>query len=470
MAKNKKIQKAERESFNIKDKLLEALKASAPEVFTEGRINWEKVKIALGEHLDASSEKFNFTWAGKAGAVTNVVIPSKATLRPDEKESVKFDTSENLFIEGDNLEVLKLLQKSYFEQVKMIYIDPPYNIDGDRIYRDDFKRTIDNYFEQTGQVDDKGNRLQTNTESSGRFHSDWLSMMYSRLKLAWHLLSSDGLIFISIDDIEIHHLRIIMNEIFGEEHFVGVLKRRASRKTAHLSKSMSDMCDYVLIYGKTEIEKPLSIEKVKDSTRPVFNEGNAISIRTIPAGTKAKCDDGKYNKGQYKARSINFELMDDLRIKNGMTVNEVKIQGPFRINQNTLEKTVYITSNFSLRRYLLDDEKDILKAMNDLVDDSAFYNENGTEELERIFSVRGVFNNPKPIQLIQYLIKATESSMLDGQQMIVLDFFAGSGTTAHAVLAQNQDGGNRKFILVQLPEKLDSNNKEQKAAYVFVCP
>ena len=470
MAKSKIIQKAERESLNIKDKLLETLKASAPEVFAEGRVNWDKLRRALGEHLETSADKFNFMWAGKAQAVTNVLIPSKATLRPDQKESVKFDTSENLFIEGDNLEVLKLLQKSYFEQIKMIYIDPPYNINGDRIYHDDFTRSIDNYLEQTEQIDAKGNRLQTNAESSGRFHSDWLALMYPRLKLAWNLLSDDGLIFISIDDVEVHHLRILMNEIFGEDHFIGVLKRRASRKTAHLSKSMSDMCDYVLIYGKSEIENPLSVENVKDTTRPVFNEGNAISIRTIPLGIKAKCEDGKYKKGQYKARSINFELLDDLVIKNGVTLNEIHVQGPFRINQETLNKTVYITKNVSLRRYLLDAEKDTLKAMNDLVDNPLFYNEKGTEGLEKIFSRKNMFNNPKPVQLIQHFMKATESSLSDTENVIVCDFFAGSATTAHAVLAQNQeDGGKRKFILVQMPEPTDPKSEAYKAGYKTIA-
>ena len=219
MAKTKSIQKAERESMNIKGKLLESLKASVPEVFAEGKVNWDKLRQALGEHLETAIEKFNFTWAGKAQAITNVLIPSKATLKPDKKESVKFDESENLFIEGDNLEVIKLLQKSYFEKVKMIYIDPPYNTGNDFVYKDDFRQPLKNYLEQSGQVDSEGNRLSTNTQASGRFHSDWLTMMYPRLKLAWNLLRHDGVIFVSIDDKEVHHLRMIMDEIFGEECF-----------------------------------------------------------------------------------------------------------------------------------------------------------------------------------------------------------------------------------------------------------
>src|SRR3989338_4024778 len=190
-------------SSNLGEEKLAELQRTLPGAFSENKIDWAKLRTVLGDKIDERIEKFSFTWAGKSGAIQNVLIPSKATLRPDKKESVKFDESENLFIEGDNLEVLKLLQKAYFEQVKMIYIDPPYNTGGDFVYRDDFASPLQNYLKQTGQKDGDGTNLTTNRETSGRFHSDWLSMMYPRLKLAWNLLRDDGVIFVSIDDHEV---------------------------------------------------------------------------------------------------------------------------------------------------------------------------------------------------------------------------------------------------------------------------
>ena len=189
------VKKVNLTSSDLTEEKLAELRRVLPEAFSEDRIDWEKLRAVLGEKIDERIEKFGFTWAGKSGAIQNVLIPSKATLRPDKKDSVKFDESENLFIEGDNLEVLKLLQKAYFEQVKMIYIDPPYNTGGDFVYRDDFSAPLDSYLKQTGQKNGNGDHLTTNRETSGRYHSDWLSMMYPRLKLAWSLLRDDGVIF-----------------------------------------------------------------------------------------------------------------------------------------------------------------------------------------------------------------------------------------------------------------------------------
>ncbi|MEK7161190.1 MAG: site-specific DNA-methyltransferase, partial [Patescibacteria group bacterium] len=197
------IQKVNLTSALISNDQLEKLRGVLPEAFSENKIDWDKLKAVLGCQIDPRMEKFSFTWAGKSDAIKNVLIPSKATLRPAKDESVDFDKTENLFIEGDNLEVLKLLQKAYFEQVKMIYIDPPYNTGGDFVYHDDFKSPLKSYLEQTGQTDAEGNKLQTNTETNGRYHSDWLTMMYPRLKLAWNLLKPNGVIFISIDDHEV---------------------------------------------------------------------------------------------------------------------------------------------------------------------------------------------------------------------------------------------------------------------------
>ncbi len=215
----------------------------------------------LGDEIDERIEKFSFTWTGKSNAIKNVLIPSKATLSPAKDESVKFDTSENLFIEGDNLEVLKLLQKAYFEKVKMIYIDPPYNTGGDFVYHDNFTAPLKNYLQQTGQVDAEGNKLQTNRETSGRYHSDWLSMMYPRLKLAWNLLRDDGVIFISIDDNEAHRLMMLSDEIFGEESFVAVFPWKKRTAKSDVPFGVSQEYEWVICYAKLNFVGGLSFER-----------------------------------------------------------------------------------------------------------------------------------------------------------------------------------------------------------------
>ncbi|MHA1587826.1 MAG: site-specific DNA-methyltransferase, partial [Candidatus Thorarchaeota archaeon] len=380
------------------------------------------------------------------------------------EESINFNGAENVFIEGENLEVLKLLQKSYHGKVKMIYIDPPYNTGNEFIYPDDYKEPLRQYLRLTGQVSKEGVKLTTNTETSGRYHSNWLSMMYPRLFLARSLLREDGVIFVSIDDHEVHNLRLLMDETFGPENFCGTIKRKAARKTAFLSKTMSDVCDYVVIYSRGPLSDVLSVAQVKDDTRPVLNATNKPSRRIVRAGTEARCDDGIYAAGEYTTRSLSFTLHSELVVASGKVTIDTAVTAPWRVNQDILDKTLYITRNFSFRRYLLSKEKSKAKTLNDLLDESTCYNEKGTECVSELLQAQGVFDNPKPVGLVKYLIRASEATKND----VVLDFFAGSGTTAHAVLDLNkQDGGNRKFILVQLPEPLDPNNKDQKAGADF---
>ena len=268
---NKNYKKINLTSSNLTEEKLEELRRIIPEAFSETEIDWEKLRAVLGDAVDERIEKFNFTWAGKSNAVKNVLIPSKATLRPAKDESVKFDISENLFIEGDNLEVLKLLQKAYFEKVKMIYIDPPYNTGGDFVYHDNFAAPLKNYLQQTGQVDAEGNKLKTNRETNGRYHSDWLSMMYPRLKLAWNLLRDDGVVFISIDDNELHHLRMLMDEVFGEENFVALLiwKSRQNKDNRNTTGVSVDH-EYIVCYSKDNQHKALrgSERKLEQYTNP----------------------------------------------------------------------------------------------------------------------------------------------------------------------------------------------------------
>lgn len=450
-------------SFKINEVQLKQLRQIAPEAFRDNILDFNTLYEALAESIEddeIENEHFGLSWPGKRKAKKLATLPAKFSLDYLEGQGINEKTSKNFLIEGDNLEVLKLLQKSYSEKIKIIYFDPPYNTGTDLIYEDDFSETAEEYLNRSGAVDEHGRILSTNVKADGRFHSKWLNMMYPRIKLARNLLKDDGIMCVSIDDNELHNLRTIMNEIFGDENFIGVLKRRASRKTAHLSGTMSDMCDYVVIYCKSELSAPLSIEKVKDSTRPVFNKGNSITTRIIRSGTEARCGDGIYKKGNYKVKSLEFRLLDDLIIKDGKSVNEVVVSGPWRINQQVLDKTIYYTRNFGLRRYLLPEEQDSAKAMNDLLDDPTLYNEVGSEMLEKLFGFAGAFDNPKPTSLIKLLINACEGADIN-DDFILLDFFAGSGTSGHAIFDLEENFENKKFILVQLDERI----KPEKAAF-----
>lgn len=436
---------------------VEQLRALFPEAFSEDGIDFDVLKQLLGGAVTEREEKYGLNWHGKRRARQIALTPSTGTLRPAPEESVDWDTTQNLMIEGDNLEVLKLLQKSYAGKVKLIYIDPPYNTGKDFVYPDDFRDSIRNYQELTGQVDGEGRRLTSNTEASGRFHTDWLNMMYPRLRLARNLLREDGVIFISIDDAEMANLRTLCDEVLGEENFAGVIKRRAARKTAFLSKRMTDMCDYVVVYVRSESAAPLSAGQVSDGTRPVFNEGNATTVRILRAGATAKCADGAYPPGSYAARSLAFELLDEVRVAAGQVVADARISGPWRINQDVLDRTLFVTSNFGLRRTMLPEELNKAKLLNDLLDDASCYNEKGSEELLGLFGV-AAFSNPKPRGLIEYLCAAAGA----GEGDLVVDFFAGSGTTGHAVMAMAADGQRRRYLLVQLPEQVDPGNKDQQ--------
>lgn len=456
--------------FQFDEERIKKLYEIVPEAFADGKINWHSLQEALGNYKeddDLDSEHFGLFWPGKREARRLSSLPSKYTLIPVPEEGIDHANSNNVFIEGDNLEVLKLLQKNYAGLIKMIYIDPPYNTGKDFVYDDDFKESVDAYLKTSGQLDEENKSFVANVKSDGRFHSKWLSMMYPRLRLARNLLKDDGLIFISIDDNEIHNLRQIMNEIFGEASYVGTLKRRAARKTAHLSASMSDLCDYVVVYCKSFISAPLSVGNVKDTTRPVFNQGNSLSTRVIKADVECRCKDGIYKQGTYKVKTLEFELLDDLTIENGKSLNDVVIKGPWRINQDVLDKTVYFTKNFGLRRYLLPEEMENAKSINDLIDDPQIYNELGSEAVDKLFGFPGAFENPKPPALLDFLIRATEGTdRLD--DFIILDFFAGSGTTGHSIIENHNSEISKKFILVQLDEPISQEKTAFKKGFKYI--
>jgi len=444
-------------SSNLSEQKQEELRRILPEAFSENKIDWEKLRAVLGDEIDERIEKFSFTWAGRSNAIKNVLIPSKATLSPAKDESVKFDTSENLFIEGDNLEVLKLLQKAYFEQVRMIYIDPPYNTGGDFVYHDNFTAPLKNYLQQTGQVDADGNKLQTNKETSGRYHSDWLSMMYPRLKLAWNLLRDDGVIFVSIDDHELHHLRMALDEVFGEENFVGILIWRKKEGGGQTDTYFATEHEYIVVYAKTSEFKWLDEEIPSDEAK--FNKedekGKFIAVKLAKWGSASrkedrpkmyfplKSPDGKNvypqapdgSDGRWRVGKARMELLlkEDLVFfekKNGEWI-------PY-------EKIYYSEGETKKIK-----ERSILYEVATTGD--------GANELTEIFGVKDIFENPKPTELVKFFIEHSTE-----KDSIILDFFAGSGTTAQAVLSLNDDEDtNRKFILVQLPETV----AEKSVAY-----
>ncbi len=372
-------------------------------------------------------------------------------------------TDGNMIIKGDNLEALKALLPKYEGKIKCIYIDPPYNTDKDEfVYPDKFDKEEAEVLGLANLSENDFARMDFCFKTK-KSHNGWLAFMYPRLLLAKDLLSKDGVIFISIDDNEQANLKLLCDEIFNEENFIGSIKRRAARKNTFLSNKISDMCDLVFVYSKTNLFTPLSVGNVVDKTRPVFNEGNSIDVREININTEARVKDGVYKKGIYKARTIEFELLEDLKIEKGRTINKVEIKGPFRVQQDLINKTIYITKNFSLRRHLLPEELDTAKLMSDLLDKPSCYNEHGSDHLNTLFESRDIFSNPKPVPLIEYLMNAC-SSVTDTEPMIILDFFAGSGTTGEAVMKLNaEDGGNRKFILCQIDEPI----KEDKHAYKF---
>ena len=396
--------------------------------------------------------------------------PIRKTLRPCKEESVNWDTTENLYIEGDNLEVLKLLQNSYLGKVKMIYIDPPYNTGNDFIYNDDFKMSSDEYAEESGTFDDEGNRMFKNTDSNGRFHSDWCSMIYSRLILARNLLSDDGVIFISIDDNEQENLKKICCDVFGEQNFIECLKWKRKKQPSFLAKHTAKVMEYVLVYSKNyyNLEK-LSIENISDSTKKVINLTNNYSKRIFKAGVKVKSiDDGIIPKGKYIIKTMEIEYLEDIYVCSGRTQNEVNVLAKFSVTQEKIDEYIkedllFITINNGLRRNVSEDELSKRKSITDLLLDWGD-NQDSENEMKRIFGAN-YFDYTKPTKLIYNITKSVSEN-----DFIVLDFFSGSATTAHAVMQLNaEDGGNRKFIMVQLPEKTDEKSEAYKAGYKNIC-
>jgi adenine-specific DNA-methyltransferase len=435
-----------------------------PEAFTEGKIDFDKLKTALGEEVDGRPERYSFAWAGKKDALRLLQVPSRATLVPAKEESLCFDTTGNIFVEGDNLEVFKILWKPCFGQVKLIYIDPPYNTGADVIYQDDYSDPLGRYLTLTVQRDLEGNLLVSNPETSGRYHSTWLSMMYPRLFFARQLLRDDGVIFVSIDNTELANLRLMMNEIFGEENFLGCVVRATGTTTGQDSRGFGSSFDYLVVYSKSTGYEvggvPLSEE---DATR--FSEEDAKGRYSLLQLRKTGRADRREDR---PAMYYPTEAPDGTKV---FPIGPGGYESRWRCGPKTYEKLV--------REDLIEWKKVKKDGKEQWVPYVKYYlegrekrpsplwidldgNKKATIEVKELLGER-IFDNPKPTALIKRILQvATETDTND----IVLDFFAGSCTTAHSVLELNrEDGGNRRFIMVQLPEPTPEDSIALKAGY-----
>lgn len=428
--------------------------------------------------VDGNEERYQFTWPDKKKSVLLANAPINKTLRPVREDetvptgadsegkpycstgSVDFDTTENLYIEGDNLEVLKLLQETYLGKIKMIYIDPPYNTGNDFVYEDDFAQSTDEYLANSGQFDEEGNRMVQNTESNGRFHTDWLNMMYPRLKLAKDLLSEDGVIFISLDDGEIDNLKKISDEVLGSQNYVGTVIWERAFAPKNDAKYFSTSHDFVLVYAK-------NIEDFEIGKLPRTQEANARykNPDNDPRGPWAA------DNMTVKTYSAAYDY--PITTPNGTVVNPTNGRCWFtskeRMQKLIEDGRVYFGADGGntprLKRYLADVQQGMTPTTIWKCDDVG-HNQEGRQELKKLFDDKGYFDSPKPQRLMHRILKV--ANLLDNS--IVLDFFSGSASTAHAVMQLNaEDGGHRKFIMVQLPEKCDEKSEAYKAGYKNIC-
>lgn len=441
---------AETKSADIVAENIDALQSMFPDAFREGRIDFDVLKQLLGGAVDERDEKYGLNWHGKRKARQIALTPSTGTLLPCPEESVDWDTTQNLIIEGDNLEVLKLLQKSYARQVKLIYIDPPYNSGGDFVYPDDFSDNIKNYLELTGQVAD-GKKLTTNTETSGRFHTDWLSMLYPRLKLAKTLLNKDGLIFVSIDDGELPTLRLIMDDIFGEESFLAtfIWKSRQNKDNRTVTGASIDH-EYIVAYGNKIRGSQRNVQQYSNpdgDLRGDWASANMVGIATVD-----------------RRPNLHYDLINP-----ATDINYGCPDMGWRYDKTTMGRLIAedrilwpeTAAGRPRRKAFISELESEFTGFSTVIGETLFTRD-GTADIDSLFDTR-IFSFPKPVELIRTII---EQATYDDD--IVVDFFAGSGTTAHATMLQNaMDGSARRFILVQLPEPLDPNNRDQKTAADF---
>lgn len=452
------------QSLDIISDNISKLKALFPEVLTEGKVDFKVLKEILGNEIEEEEEFYRFTWAGKSQARREAHKPSTGTLRPCKEESVDWDTTQNLYIEGDNLEVLKLLQKSYSNKVKMIYIDPPYNTGKDFVYKDNYKDNLKNYQQITGQVDDEGNRLSTNSESDGRFHSNWLNMIYPRLKLARNLLKDDGVIFISIDDNEVDNLRKICDEIFGEDNFKNqIILRRGSKSVQSQFDTWDKLgqdIEYILFYTKkSNYRFPKQLRKLEESREGTWNNhwrGTDRPTMRFPLFNITP-DSGQWRWGKersYKAIE-NYNLLLKELGETYNTITQEKIDKYYLSLDNEID-LLRLSKNEKPEHYIPPTDSTLLN--------SSWYDllVGSSSEINNLFDSK-VFDTAKLTSVIDRILGFCDN------QSIILDFFSGSATTAHSVMKKNsEDGGNRKFILVQIPEITDEKSEAFKSGFIKI--
>ena len=441
------------------DKIAELLRLF-PEIRTEGgKLDFDRLKLALGETVDVGKERYGMNWPGKAECSKTIQAPSLGTLRPCPEESVNFDTSENLIIEGDNLEVLKLLQKSYLGKVKLIYIDPPYNTGNEFIYPDNYSESLQTYLEYTGQVDADRRKFGTNTDTDGRFHSKWMNMMYPRLYLARNLLREDGVIFISIDDHEVDNLRKLCNDVFGEEHFVAccVWQKRYSRENRG---TIGDAHEYLVIYAANQdaFERSRNLIPMTEDQARVYKNANNDPMgrwRAVPMTAQGFRPNQMY---EVETPSGKKHKPPEGRCWSMTEPEFLKLKGEGRI---------YFGKDGDAQpgviRYL--SEVEGLVPWTWWPSNEVGHTDEARKEIREILGSQTVYDTPKPPRLLQRIAEIASSG-----NDIILDFFAGSGTTAHAVFETNrQDGGNRKFVLVQLPELCQPDSGAFEAGYQTIA-
>ena len=424
-------------------------------------VNFELLKQMLSPDVVDGDEAYEFTWVGKKAAIVEANKPIRKTLRPCVAESKDWDNTENLYIEGDNLEVLKLLQESYLGKVKMIYIDPPYNTGNDFIYADDFMRSQEEENAQMGMYDEDENRLFKNTDTNGRFHSDWCSMIYSRLMLARNLLTDDGVIFISIDDNELDDLHMICNEVFGEDNFEScVAWRRRTNQPNDKSKMIAKVAEYILVYAKNSVH----LAEHKGFYGVPLTEDRKSEYKNPDQDPR-----GPWSTNPWKAAVGRGGTKYCITTPTGIVYDETWYGTKQTFDKLLAENRVHWTDGGNgyprIKIYLSDAEREGQAAINFFTPDRYGSNQEGSSTLQDLMEHKGLFDNPKPTTLITVLMRLAMHP-----DSIILDFFSGSATTAHAVMQLNaDDGGHRKFIMVQLPEKCDEASEAYKAGYKNIC-
>lgn len=478
-----KVDKLDMKTSNLAEEKFKQLQELFPNAVTETVNEDGEVVKAIdkdilmqeisSEVVEGREERYQFTWPDKRNAILTANAPISKTLRPSREESLNFDETENLYIEGDNLEVLKLLQETYLGKIKMIYIDPPYNTGNDFVYNDDFKESAEEYLENSGQYDEEGNRLEKNIETNGRFHTDWLNMMYPRLKLARNLLSDDGVIFISIDDKEVSNLKKICDEIFGERNIIANIIWQ-STGGSNTGNSIITITEYILVYAKQKNNTPIKL---------TYKKGK-YNLTDVHVKSRGKYERQKLD-GKFTASHFSNSLVYPICLPNGEKIYPGGTSKPkglwnWRWSKKKVEWGLkndfieFVENKGSYKVYFKNYEnvdnnntkrKPSVPPKN-IIDISIASTSKGTTEINELFDDKLVFEFTKSKELLFHLLNLIELNRND----IILDFFSGSSTTAHAVMQLNaEDGGKRKFIMVQLPEETDENSEAYKAGYKNIC-